>query len=71
MMIMEFLELRECTQYVHTIDIGVIECLSCWIKPPWRMRVNSALGQVGLSQVGPDQLGPVIYRPGPIRLLFS
>ena len=27
----------------------------------FRMRVNSALGQVGLSQVGPGQLGPIIY----------
>ena len=30
------------------------------------MRVKSALDQVGLSQVGPGQLGPVIYRSGPI-----
>ena len=35
-MVMEFLELRECTQYVPTIDVGVIECSSCWFKPPWR-----------------------------------
>ena len=34
------------------------------------MRVNSALGQVGLSQVGPGQLGPLIDRPGPILSTF-
>ena len=32
-------------------------CPLCRESP--RMRVNSALGQVGLSQVGPGQLGPV------------
>ena len=34
------------------------------------MRVNSALGQVGLSQIGPGQLGPLIDRPGPILSTF-
>ena len=41
MMVMEFLELRECTQYVHTIDIGDLECLSCWFKPPWMHCIES------------------------------
>ena len=35
-----------------------------------RMRVNSALCQVGLSQVGPGQLGPVIYGPGSVLPTF-
>ena len=34
------------------------------------MRVNLALGQVGLSQVGPGQRGPVIYQPCPILPTF-
>ena len=34
-----------------------------------RMRVNSALGQVGLSQVVPGQVGLVRSRPGPILRL--
>ena len=52
------------------VSVSLIKKAFLFIQLLKGMRVKSALGQVGLSQVGPGQLGPLIDRPGPILSTF-